>query len=227
VLAPDLPGHGDSTPLDDMSRHALAATVPPLLAEFGVRRAVLVGASLGGITSLTLAAAHPDLVAGIVLIDIGHRIEEEGVRRIIDFMTAHESFASLEEAAAEIARYLPHRREVRAASLTRNLRRRADGRWEWKHTMGRRFRQVADETEYDWRQTLEGLDRDAASLACPVLVLRGSASDVLSEEGATEVAELIPDARLRTVANAGHLAAGDNPESTVGLVVGFLAELGW
>jgi len=68
---------------------------------------------------------------------------------------------------------------------------------------------------------------DAASLQCPVLVLRGGKSDVLSDQGATEIAEIIPDGRLRTVANAGHLAAVDNPESTVGLVRSFLEEIGW
>ena len=78
-----------------------------------------------------------------------------------------------------------------------------------------------------WRRVLDGLAQDAAGLGCPVLVLRGATSDVLSDEGAEEVAALIPDARLATVVNAGHLAAGDNPESTVGLVASFLDELGW
>src|SRR5947208_3272339 len=80
------------------------------------------------------------VVAGIVLIDVGHRLEEEGVLRIIDFMSRNDSFANLEEAAAAIADYLPHRKEVRASSLTRNLRQRPDGRWEWKHSYGRRLR---------------------------------------------------------------------------------------
>ncbi len=71
------------------------------------------------------------------------------------------------------------------------------------------------------------MDRDAASLTCPVLVLRGAASDVLSNEGAEEIATLIPDARLATVRSAGHHAAGDNPETTVDLVRAFLAETGW
>ena len=72
-----------------------------------------------------------------------------------------------------------------------------------------------------------GPQDDAASLGCPVLILRGANSDVLSNQGAEEVAEIIPDSRLRTVANAGHLAAGDNPESTVGLVTAFLDEIAW
>jgi pimeloyl-ACP methyl ester carboxylesterase len=230
VVAPDLPNHGDSDPVDDDvgSRHALAGTLPPLYEQFGIAPAVVVGASLGGITAITLAAARPDLVGGIVLIDIGHRLEDDGVRRIIDFLSAHESFGSLEEAAAAIASYLPQRKEVRPESLTRNLRQRADGRWIWKHGMGRRFREVGGpEAMPDWREILEGLADDAASLRCPVLVLRGGKSDVLSDQGAEEIAEIIPDSRLRTVANAGHLAAGDNPESTVGLVKAFLDEIRW
>ncbi len=229
VLAPDLPSHGDSDPIDDIDRHSLAQTLPPLYDQFGIAPAIVVGASLGGITAITLAAAHPDLIAGIVLIDIGHRLEEEGVRRIIEFMTAHDSFASLDEAAVEISRYLPHRKEVRPESLRRNLRQRPDGRWVWKHRLGERAQEVLDGGPEipDWRELLKGLDEDAASLRCPVLVLRGSASDVLSDQGAEEVAAIIPDSRLRTVANAGHLAAGDNPESTVGHVKAFLAEIGW
>jgi pimeloyl-ACP methyl ester carboxylesterase len=228
VLAPDLPNHGDSDPIEETSRHALAGTLPALFAHFGIAPAVVVGASLGGMTAITLAADHPELVSGIVLIDIGHRLEEEGVRRIIDFMRAHESFASLDEAATEISRYLPHRKEVRPESLSRNLRQRPDGRWIWKHGMARRWRDEGGTEEMpDWRNILVGLEEDAASLRCPVLVLRGAESDVLSSQGANEIAEIIPDSRLRTVANAGHLAAGDNPESTVGLVKGFLDEVGW
>lgn len=228
VVAPDLPSHGDSEAIDELSRHALADTLPPLYEHFGLGPSAVVGASLGGITGITLAAAHPDLVTGLALIDIGHRLEEEGVRRIIDFMQAHESFASLEDAAAEIAKYLPQRKNVRPQSLSRNLRQRPDGRWVWKHNLGQRAREVASDGEtWDWRNVLEGLADDARRLQCPVLVLRGAASDVLSDQGAEEVAALIPDSRLRRVANAGHLAAGDNPESTVGLISAFLTEIGW
>ena len=45
-----------------------------------------------------------------MLIDVGHKLEPEGVRRIVDFMTAHESFATVEEAAEAISEYLPQRK---------------------------------------------------------------------------------------------------------------------
>ena len=226
VLAPDLPGHGDTDPLPEFGRSEFAAHISKVCDHFGLQRAVVIGASLGGMTAISLSALRPDLPAAIVLIDVGHRLEEEGVFRIIEFMRAHESFASLEEAAEEISQYLPHRKQVRPESLSRNLRQRDDGRWIWKHSLGKRLENVA-EGPTNWRTILEGLDEEAAAIGCPVLVLRGAFSDVLSGEGAEEVAALIPDARLKTVAKAGHLAAGDNPESTVSLVRDFLAEVGW
>jgi len=230
VVAPDMPGHGDSDPLaptDTFGRQALAAAIAPLLDAFGLERLVLVGASLGGITSLTYASGHPERVTGIVLIDVAHRLEEKGVRRIMEMMTAHESFGSLEEAATEIRQYLPHRKNVRVQSLSRNLRQRADGRWVWKHRAGQRWREreAATAEPVDASVILAGLEEDAAGLRCPVLVLRGAASDVLSSQSAEELVDLIPDARLAVVERAGHLAAGDNPRSTIALVSAFLDEV--
>ena len=59
---------------------------------------------------------------------------------------------------------------------------------------------------------------------CPVLVLRGEQSDVLSDQGAEAAVEALPNARLEIVERAGHLAAGDNPHSTVNLISAFLDE---
>jgi pimeloyl-ACP methyl ester carboxylesterase len=230
LLAPDLPNHGDSDAMaEGFGPKGIAQTLPPLLDAFGMQRVALVGASLGGLTSICFADFHPDRAAAIALIDVGHRLEPEGVRKIIDFMRAHESFASLEDAALEISKYLPQRKNVRPESLTRNLRRRDDGRWEWKHGMGKRFREVSEE-EHPANHLdtfLAGVEEAASGLECAVLVLRGSASDVLSQQGAEEVAALIPNATLATVDKAGHLAAGDNPRSTVGLVGDFLDGLRW
>jgi pimeloyl-ACP methyl ester carboxylesterase len=247
ALAPDLTGHGDSdadaalgTPTAGLDRRSLAASVVRFLDFVGIERAVFVGASLGGITSLTIAAIDPNRVEGIVLIDIGHRLEDDGVRRIVDFMTKHESFVSLDEAAVAIAEYLPGRKKQSPARLTRNLRQRADGRWVWKHALGRNLRSASasaspndsndsdgSSAPGDWRGLTAGMDAELARLACPVLVLRGAQSDVLSDEGAREVAALVPNARVATINAAGHLAAGDNSESTVSLVRHFLEETGW
>jgi pimeloyl-ACP methyl ester carboxylesterase len=192
-----------------------------------VRPVAIIGASLGGIVAMTLAASRPELVSAIILIDVGHRLEPEGVQRIIDFMTKHESFATLEEAGEAIAEYLPNRKPSPPDRLKRNLRQRPDGRWVWKHSLGRISRERMENIRNtDWENDiLVGLDTEAATIQIPVLVLRGASSDVLSSDGATEVASILPNARVETIASAGHLAAGDNPASTANLIKDFLDEV--
>jgi len=94
--------------------------------------------------------------------------------------------------------------------------------------MGQRWRERLDDAgdgPVDANAMVAGMDQDAAGLTCPVLVLRGAASDVLSDDGAQEIVDLIPNARLAIVERAGHLAAGDNPNSTIPLITGFLDDL--
>jgi pimeloyl-ACP methyl ester carboxylesterase len=228
VLAIDLPHHGDSDPLDEHGPRAYSKTLPPVLEAFGLETPVLLGASMGGLTAIFFGASHPELVRAIALIDVGHQLEEEGVQRIIAFMSAHESFGSLEEAADVIAEYLPFRHKPPdPRRLTRNMRQRADGRWEWKHGIPQRVQGPEGAARLrNWRDTIAGVEDAARSLRCPVLVLRGSKSDVLSDEGAEAVTDLIPEARLEVIERAGHLVAGDNPRSTVALISSFLDELG-
>jgi pimeloyl-ACP methyl ester carboxylesterase len=160
-------------------------------------------------------------VQSIVLIDVGHQLEEAGVQRIIKFMSEHESFGSLDEAAAAIAEYAPRRSAARTTNLTRNLRQRSDGRWIWKHGFGR-LRPGMPSPADSWRDILDGLDDDARHVAVPALVLRGAESDVLSDDGARDVAELIPNGTVVVVPDAGHLTAADNPDGTVAHIKSFL-----
>ena len=231
VVAYDFPDHGDSDPGDlpklAIDRHFLAGTTAAVCAEFGLDNLLVVGGSMGGLTGATLAATQPHLVRGLVMLDVGHRVEQGGADRIIDFMST-ESFASLEEAAKAIETYSPGRTVV-PGRLTRNLRQRPDGRWVWKHGLGRRFREFSDSITVDPAQPdvwiVDGLQHDLRTLACPVLVLRGSRSDILSVDGADELVGAIPNARFATIRGAGHLAAGDNPRSFVDLVTRFFDEL--
>ena len=228
VIAVDLPGHGDSTELDnpmDFSRQRLAATVPPLLAEFGVGPVSIVGASLGGIIALTVAAEHArSWSRAIVLIDVGHRLEEAGVRRIVEFMGAPRVLRIARGGVGRCRCVHARPSEPNPERLRRNLRQRPDGRWVWKHNLGAVSADRIDDVDWQY-DIVDGLGEDAAKVTVPVMVLRGAKSDVLSSDGAEEIAQLLPDGRLVEVHNAGHLAAGDNPESTVSLITSFLDDV--
>ena len=58
-----------------------------------------------------------------------------------------------------------------------------------------------------------------------LLLLGGRVSDLLSEEGAQELLEMVPHARLVDVAGAGHMVAGDRNDLFNDAIVGFLERL--
>ena len=74
VAAPDLPGYGGSPPVppDDYAVPALAELMTRLADELGWDRFVLVGHSWGGAIACHVAAAHPERIRALVLVDSGH-----------------------------------------------------------------------------------------------------------------------------------------------------------
>jgi pimeloyl-ACP methyl ester carboxylesterase len=225
----DLRGHGDSAwaPDGDYTLDAFAADVRAI-ARGLPQPPALVGASLGGIASLAaIAETEGDPIAiALVLVDVAPRIEAAGVSRIGDFMKGNlDGFESLEEVADTISAYNPHRpRPKNLDGLKKNLRQRADGRWVWHwdpRFVSGRFGSP-DET----RSSLvdgDRLQRAARKLTIPTLLVRGRMSDLLSEEGAKELLELVPHAQLADVAGAGHMVAGDRNDAFNDAVVDFLS----
>ena len=78
VIAPDLPGHGDSAPLEQkMTVEALATTMVALLDEKGIAAAHLCGVSLGGMVAMTMALRFPDRVKRLVVADTSARFDTD------------------------------------------------------------------------------------------------------------------------------------------------------
>lgn len=224
----DLRGHGASEwcPRGDYRHAAFAADTAAVARTFD-RPPVLVGASLGGLSSLfALGDARrtgaPPLASALVLVDIATRMQIDGAKRILAFMSAHpDGFADLHEAADAIASYNPHRpRPKDVSGLEKNLRRHADGRYRWHwdpaFVEGRLTPSALDD--------LRSLDAAAKGLDIPTLLVRGRQSDLLSEEDARHFLELVPHARFVDVSGAGHMVAGDRNDHFSRSVVDFLRE---
>jgi pimeloyl-ACP methyl ester carboxylesterase len=229
VTALDLRGHGESdwAPNQAYGLMDFTADVVHVLPQLGYQRAALLGFSLGGLVSLYLTARHPELCAALMLVDVAPRLETDGVRRIRDFMTRHESFGSLDEVVAALREYNPNRPpgSIRAESLLRNLRQRPDGRYEWHYD--KYFRTPITSPDGEYRSRIMGLTHeelvaDARKVRCPTLVVRGAMSDVLSEDGVRELLETIPHAEAATVERAGHQVAGDRNDAFLVAVTPFL-----
>lgn len=220
AVAFDARGHGDSDWAPDGAYGAdlMVEDLKRVVEQVGGRRPVLVGASMGGGTSLVAVGEGKIEAAALVLVDVAPRIELEGSRKIQEFLDQRpEGFDSLEEVAEAIANYQPHRKRPRTLDgLAKNVRLGANGKyvWHWDPAwrMGR-DRMAA------YR---ERLARAADHLTLPTLLVRGGLSDVLSEEGAQSFLEQCPHAEYVNVADAAHMVAGDRNDIFAAAVIDFL-----
>lgn len=220
VVALDTRGHGDSdrSPSGNYSVEVLCSDALEVIGQIG-GPAVLVGASMGGLTGILAAhQAGPQTVTKLVLVDVVPRYEKSGSARIRDFMFNHvHGFDSLEQAADAVAAYLPHRDRPRSPEgLKKNLRRR-DGRWYWHWDPA-----FLTKPEDDPGSRADKLEQAAMDLTIPILLLRGKLSDVVSAEGVQDLLAKVPGAEFVELSEAGHTAAGDDNDAFSEIVVEFV-----
>ena len=223
AVAYDHRGHGESAwceqGLYDLAHFALDMAC---LARSFAQPPVIVGASLGGLSAMLGAGEiQQSMFRAIVLVDVTPKLNFDGVMRIFDFMHEHieSGFASLEEAADAISRYTGRPRRADTSGLRKNLRER-NGRFYW-HWDPNFFA-----PRKDGPQNPERVVNAARSITLPVLLIRGRASDVVTEEQVEEFLQLIPHARYVDVEKARHMVAGDRNDIFTDAVLSFLTELG-
>jgi pimeloyl-ACP methyl ester carboxylesterase len=225
----DQRGHGDSGwPTDqgytffDFASDSRALALQ-LAARFG-GKPVVVGASLGGLSSLIGSALEADTpYAGLVLVDVTPRMDPKGVAAVQGFMrgNAAAGFATVEEAAASIAAYLPHRPKPRSLSgLRKNLRHKADGRYYWHWDPA--FLDGPRPIEMDRARVEQAALRAAERLSVPSLLVRGSDSELVQQEQADEYLRLAKGSEFVDVKDARHMVAGDSNGAFTAAVLDFL-----
>jgi len=222
----DLRGHGDSEWAlnGDYSFTAYANDAIAVADQLG-RPPVLVGASLGGVSAIIAEGATDRVVSSaLVVVDIVHKPNPEGIARIHEFMKSGlGGFATLEEAADAIAAYTPNRKKrTNPAGLRKVLRQKADGRWYWHWDPAFIARDRREAVPPD---AFKGLFEAALrNVHVPTFLVRGLLSDVVTEEGTQEFLDLIPGSRLADVGDAAHMVAGDQNDAFSHVVVEFLAD---
>jgi len=226
AVAIDLRGHGESdwAPDGAYQIEAIAGDLVAIARQLPSKPAV-VGASLSGLAALI---AEGEVAAGsfrsLTLVDITPRMDPFGVMKIVGFMHAHleDGFASVDEAAAAVAAYLPHRDRPRSSeSLQRSLRRSPDGRyrWHWDPNFIRNVVTTSGERRF------ERLEEAAARLTLPVQLVRGRMSELVTPEAAEAFLRTVPHARFDDIHGAGHMVAGDKNDAFTSAVRSFLEGL--
>jgi pimeloyl-ACP methyl ester carboxylesterase len=223
----DLRGHGESDWSEggDYRLTSFALDIQEVLRHVPPQP-VLVGASLGGFTTMLLAGeVSPGIARAVVLVDIVPNMDESGANRIHNFMADRmkSGFESLDEVADAIAEYNPHRpRPTDLDGLRTNLRRRGD-RWYW-HWDPKFISNIASlpPTEVADVDRLNAAVETILAGGVPMLLVRGQVSDLVSQERADEFLARFSQVEFVDVRGAGHMVAGDRNDVFADAVLDFL-----
>jgi pimeloyl-ACP methyl ester carboxylesterase len=225
VVAVDLPGHGhsDGGRVSSMAVESNAADVAELMRALAPKARGVVGMSLGGMTTLALAAHAPELVAAAVLVDVTPGVTREKSKVIGDFLNGPVTFADFDEILARTIEYNPTRTE---SSLRRGILHNAeqldDGQWVWRHQRFRLAQGARADVPVD--QPMFGdLWEVVSNLTCPLMLVRGMRpQSVVDDEDEAELLRRQPSARVVHIEEAGHSVQGDTPVELARLVDEFI-----
>lgn len=218
VLALDMRGRGESA-RDPAERYDIAtyvADVRALLDALGVARAVFVGTSMGGLITVDLATRAPGLVAAAAINDIGPELAPEGLARIAGYVGERPPLPDWDAAAGAVAALnadvFPHYGPAQWLAMARRLFREDPGGVvaDYDPAIARALsRIVADPDPWGkWH---------AFARSRPVLLLRGTATDLLAPAVAEAMVAGKPDAWLAPVQGVGHAPMLDEPDALAAL----------
>jgi pimeloyl-ACP methyl ester carboxylesterase len=220
LAAIDLPGHGHSDHRDDgpFSPRENAVDVAVAIRALAPEASMVVGMSLGGLTTIALTAHAPELVRKAALIDVTPGVDRDKAAPIAQFISGPESFESFDEILARTIEFNPTRSE---SSLRRgvlhNAVARDDGRWVW------RYQHPGMAENADIPADFATLWDDVGRITVPLLLVRGAATGtVVDDADEAELLRRLPDARVELVEGAGHSIQGDKPIELAALLTDFL-----
>jgi pimeloyl-ACP methyl ester carboxylesterase len=223
VLVPDLPGHGGSGLLREArDLDALTQAVSAVADAEGIRGAVWVGHSLGGVVALRAAALRPDAVRGVVL------AASAGIRSAS--RAAHVTLAAL--GTLRPGRLIAPFRHTWAGS--RLGRRVAFGWWGAADPAGldpelAEAFLVGPARHTDTRQAGRALlstdpRPELDRVTCPCLCLWGASDNWVGVEDGMEYARRLR-VPLRAIAGCGHLLIGERPDACLAAIRDFVDSL--
>ena len=217
VYCLDVRGRGESAwgAANEYTIDTYVADLEAVRDALGLQRFSLVGTSMGGLITMQYAPKFPEHVERVVLNDVGPEIDPEGLKRILSYVGgAPEMFADIKaviryykEHYAPMVEHLPDDQVSEFARY--NVRKSDSGIYVWKMDPAIRVTAAPPPATDNW----EALK----SVKCPVMVLRGAKSDVLSAPIAAKMIEALPGTRLVEVPGVGHAPILSEPVAVAAL----------
>jgi pimeloyl-ACP methyl ester carboxylesterase len=222
TLSVDLRGHGDSSwdPAGRYDADGHVDDVLDLINALEIRRFVLVGHSLGADVAIRIASMRPSSVIGVVIVDFGPELNQEGAERVRDdFNDGIRTWGTV----GEYASWLQARRPLADLAMIEEL---ARGALRAEPDFGFRLKcDPALANAYQAQQQAEELWEMLKRISSPVLVIRGIGSAVLPREVSDRMEKVLQNGTSRTISGAGHAVMSDNPEDFEKALSPFLSQM--
>ncbi|WP_280419198.1 alpha/beta fold hydrolase [Nocardia carnea] len=213
IIAPDQRGHGRTDRRESYTCADFVADTAAVLEQLELAPVVVLGHSRGGITAYQLAARYPELVAGLIIEDVGPVMRQPEIEHPVLPVRGWPAAAPTEADLADAlqARGIPDVSYFLQSAVTT-----PDGRsrflFDWEDMMAVQLSGVGDWWA-DWLGS-----------ACPALVVRGEHSSMLPARLATQMAARRPATRLVDIAGAGHWVHDDAPAAMAAAIRYFVAD---
>lgn len=210
VVCPDVVGRGRSEHLRDPQYYQVPQYVSDmvtLIARLDVESVHWLGTSMGGVIGMVLASLPDTPIRKLLLNDIGPAIDAQALARIGEYVGQDVRFASFDEAwqyvRAISLSFGAHSEEQWRKLAADVMRQNAQGQWVFVYDPGLAlpFRQATAESA---RQDEQRLWAAYDAITCPVLLVRGTDSDLLSPETALAMSQRGPKAKVVELAGVGH-----------------------
>lgn len=217
VLAVDLRGHGDSTPVVPpiYTYDAHMADLRALLQAEHLQNPILLGHSMGGMLAVRYTGSWPQDIGALVVCDarpvyslqVADNLRQMGQRKSREYASQEDYIAHFRirpdglRASPQVHRYI-------ASFGGRQL---ANGRWAHK----------VDRRAYVQREAINTLDY-WRHVTCPALYLRAEQSQRMTPERLQQLQAVCPHVECVEVTGAGHHLTLDQPQQTVAHIQAFL-----
>ena len=187
VLAPDLPNFGESGHLQSAEIDTYADFLAEFVTSLGVSGAAVVGHSLGGAVSISLAVRYPELVGRLLLVDSAP----------LDGLHTPEEYYPV------IETYKTDRSLLKKALSTVTPTLNDDAILEELTTNAMKMNPIAFAGNPRSLDRFDYRDR-SREVTVPVLVVRGEQDVLITDQMASNTAAGFPGGRAQTLTGVGH-----------------------
>ena len=214
VIAVDQRGYGQSDrgPVHDYSRASQVKDLEGIVETLGLRTVTLVGHGMGGANAICYAAEHPDIVSALIIIEVAPEVLRSGVETMRRVVASGDEFATIDDLVDVLHHHYPY-------ATTEQLERRArasltptpDGSYAWAFDPIFRDATARPPEPDPGQRLLQNLWDSVEHVQCPVMIVTGSETDMITPEAIQRLHRRILGSRRSLIEEAGHSVPTDQP----------------